>query len=157
MAQNLVSGALSTEQKAQIGQGLAAIKAGLPMIITLQPEQKREFVRVGSTFLPFIEIAHGVSVDHPEIMSGVFNLAEYNRDYALSIDLLPILNQLNELAESVQDTIFAANSDAMAESLEVYAAVQANTDKVPGMDTIAAKMAAFFKKSRTQSPTPPQK
>ncbi len=156
-AQNLVSGALTEEQKASVAQAISTIRGGIPVLIILQPQQKREFVKVGNTFVPFIEMAHEALRDHPEIMPGVFNTAEFNRDYQLAKDLVPILNQLAELTESVQDTIFAANSDAMSESLEVYAAVQQNKDKVPGMDTIAAKMAEFFKKGKKLPPPPPSK
>jgi len=61
---------------------------------------------------------------------------------------LPIASQLAELTSSVQATLFAANSDCMVEALEVYAAVQQNKDKVPGLDTIAIEMREFFKKTR---------
>ncbi|OYV86064.1 MAG: hypothetical protein B7Z63_04590 [Ignavibacteriae bacterium 37-53-5] len=155
--QNLVSGALTPEQMASVTQGLSTIKGALPILITLQPQQKKEFVRVGNTYVPFIEMAHSVVTDHPEIVPGVFNIAEFNRDYQLPKDLRPYLNQIEELAESILDTIFAANSDAMTESLEVYAAVQQNKDKIPGMDTIAAKMAEFFKKGRRMPPPAAQK
>ncbi len=146
--QNLISATLTPEEKTAVIQGIAAIKGGLPMLITLQPQQKKEFVRVGNTYLPFIDMAYDVITDHPEIMSGVFNLQEFKNDYILAKELGPLLHQVEELAESVQDTIFAANSDAMSEALEIYAAVQMNKDKIPGMDTIAEKMKAFFKKSR---------
>lgn len=146
--QNLVSGVFSTEQSTSIDQALVTIKNGLPMLIILQPGQKKEFVKVGNSYLPLIELAHNVVTEHPELMSGVFDKAEFDRDYNIARDLITVLNRLEELTESVQDTIFAANSDAMSAALEVYAAVQQNKDKIPGLDTVAAKMAAFFKKSR---------
>ncbi len=148
VAQNLVSAVLTPEQSASVNQGFSGIKGALSMLIVLQPQQKKEFVKVGNTYLPFIEMAHEAVKDHPEIMPAVFDVAEFNRDYQLPKDLTPILNQINELAESVQDTIFGAASDAMSESLQVYAAVQQNKDKIPGMDTIAAEMAKFFKKTK---------
>ncbi|MCL4511307.1 MAG: hypothetical protein M1470_09595 [Bacteroidetes bacterium] len=49
--------------------------------------------------------------------------------------------------------MFAANSDAMSESLEIYSAVQMKKDKIPGMDTIAAQMADFFRKTK-RKPAP---
>lgn len=145
--QNLVSGAITQEQKTAVEGGIQTIKGGIPVLVVLQPEQKKDFVRVGNTFGPFIEMAHGATEKHPEIMPGVFNIGEFDGDYQLQKDLLPILTQLKELTESVEDTIFAARSDAMAAALEVYAAVQQNKDKVPGLDTLASDMAAFFKKS----------
>lgn len=151
-AQNLVSGALTEEQKAAVTGAIQTIKEGIPTLVVLQPQEKKEFVRVGNTYIPFIDLAHQVMVEHPEVMPGIFDTAEFNRDYQLAIDLLPILGQLNELAESVEDTIFAARSDVMSGALEVYAAVQQNKDKIPGMDTVAAQMASFFKRAGRRAP-----
>ncbi len=149
-AQNLVSGALSPEKSSGVTKSLSDVGTNLDMLVILQPEEKKELARVGKTFGPFIELAHGVTTDHPQIMPGVFDIAEFDRDYQLARRLEPILHQLEELSEAVQDTIFAANSDAMLEALQVYAAVQQNKDKIPGMDTIAAKMADFFKRRKRQ-------
>lgn len=151
-AQNLVSGVMSEEQKTSVTGAVQTIKDGIPFKVVLQPQEKREFVRVGNTYVPFIDLAHQVVTEHPEIMPGIFDTAEFDRDYQLGIDLSPILGQLNELAESVEDTIFAARSDAMAGALEIYAAVQQNKDKIPGMDTVAAQMAAFFKRAGRKLP-----
>lgn len=152
--QNLVSAALTPEAKAEVLQKIADIKTKLNFLITLQPDEKKEFFKAGNTYAPFIEKAHNVIVDHPDIMSGLFRIDEFKGDYQLSKDLVPILNQVNELAESIQDTIFAVNSDAMSESLEVYSAVQMNKDKIPGLDTISAEMREFFRKTRKKTQQP---
>lgn len=149
-AQNLVSGALTPEKTLGVTKSLSDVSTNLDMLVILQPDEKKELARVGKTFGPFIELAHGVAVNHPQIMPGVFDIAEFNRDYQLPRDLGPILHQLEELSEAVQDTIFAANSDAMLEALQVYAAVQQNKDKIAGLDTIAAQMADFFKRKKRQ-------
>ncbi|HEY9166153.1 MAG TPA: hypothetical protein VIS48_08345 [Candidatus Kryptonia bacterium] len=156
-AQNLVSAALTSEQQAAAKAALVQLKASIPALVTLSPQEKQALVKVGNAYEPFLDLANGVTTAHPEIMSGVFNLQEFNKDYQLQKDLSPILSDLLELTEAVSDTFFAARSDAMSESLDVYASVQMNKNKIAGMDTIAAKMAAFFKKSRQQPPTPGQK
>lgn len=150
MAQNLVSAVLSPEKSSGVMKSLADVKTDLDMLVILQPDEKKEFARVGKTFVPLIELAHSVTTSHPQIMPGVFDIAEFNKDFELPRALEPILHELQELCEAVQDTIFASNSDAMLEALQVYAAVQQNKDKVPGLDTIAAKMAEFFKKKKRQ-------
>lgn len=150
--QNLVSAVLTPDVQTAVTQSLGNVKSKLNFLIILQPDQKNQLMKVGTIHSGFIKDAYEVICDHPEIMSSLFNVAEFKKDYSLSQDLVPILNQLNELAESVQDTVFAAGSDAMCEALEIYAAVQANKDKVPGMDTIAAKMAGYFKKPKRTTP-----
>jgi len=152
--QNLVSAALTPEAKAEVLQKLADIKSKLNFLITLQPQEKKEYVKVGNAYSPFIEKAYNAVNSHPEIMSSLFSIDEFKKDYQLIKDLTPILNQIKELAESIQDTIFAVNSDAMSEAFEVYAAVQMNRDRVPGMDTMAAEMADFFRKTRRKPQQP---
>ncbi len=146
--QNLVSGTLTQEQKTAIEQAINAAKTALPFTITLDPKQKKELVKVGNTYLPFIDLAYEAVTAHPEVMSGAFNIPEFKTDYQLEKDLAPLLHELEELVGSVQATMFAAESDAMSEALEIYASVQQNKNKIPGLDVIAANMAAFFKKTR---------
>ena len=146
--QNLVSAVFTPEAQTGVTQGITGIKSKMDFLIILQPNQKNQLMKVGTIHSGFVKDAYQVVCDHPEIMSSLFNVDEFKKDYSLSQDLVPILNQLNELTESVEDTLFAANSDSMCAALEVYGAVQANKDKVPGMDTIAAKMAGYFKKSK---------
>ena len=81
-------------------------------------------------------------------MAGTFNIEDFKRDCVLGKDLGEILGVLGELTESVEETFYAVNSDSMVELLEVYAAVQNNVDKVPGMDANASEMKAFFKKTK---------
>ena len=40
------------------------------------------------------------------------------------------------------------------EALEIYAAVQQNKDKVPGLDVIAAQLKEFFKRTKKTTTTP---
>ena len=80
-------------------------------------------------------------------MSKVFDAAEFERDYRLSKDLTPIANQSKELSDGLQKTLMAVNSDALAEALEIYAAIKQNRDKIPGLSVLADEMAVFFQKS----------
>lgn len=152
----MVSEEFTIEGQAAFNQGLAGMKGGLPAMVTLQPGEKREVVKVGISFIPFIDEAHEVLTAHPDIMPGIFDSEEFKKDYKLAKDMTPYVNQVRELLEGMEDTVFAAYSDAMKGALEVYAAVQQNKDKVPGLDAIASQMAAFFKRTRktTAEPAP---
>ena len=87
-------------------------------------------------------------------MSNVFDIAEFKKDYALSKDITPIANQINELANSLQNTLMATGNDALAG--EIYAAIKQNRDKVPGLNVIDTEMAEFFQKTGKKSVTPVQ-
>ena len=146
--QNLVSASLTPEQKSSIITKLSDLKNDLGFVISLLPEEKKEYLKVGNVMLPLIEKAHDAVTAHPEILPAIFDKEEFENDYKLTKDLLPIVSQLAELASAVEATLFAANSDSMVETLEIYAAVQQHKDKVPGLDTVATEMKEFFKKTK---------
>jgi hypothetical protein len=154
--QNLVSAAISLELKTSIMTKLNGLKDDLGFVVTILPEQKNEYLKVGNVMMPFLEKAFNAATAHPEILPSVFEKDEFIKDYHLTKELVPIANLLHELTSAVENTLYAANSDSMVEALEVYAAVQQNKDKVPGLDIIGAELKEFFKKGRktATSPTP---
>ena len=151
MSQNLISATLPAEDAADVQQNLAAIKAKLSFLLSLQTEDVATLFKVGNAYLPLIDKAYQTMVAHPEIIPPVFNQEEFALDYNLLSTLRPIFTQINELAESIQRTFTAVGSDALVASLEVYSAVKQNKDKVPGLASTADEMAVFFKKSKAKA------
>ncbi len=147
MAQNLVSATLPAEKKTEIMQKLTEIKNDLNFLLSLQPEDIRSIFKAANGYAPFIEKAYNSVNDHPEILPAVFDKEEFIRDFQLSKDLTLIANQAEELAEGLEKTLMAINSDALTGALEVYAAVKQNRDKIAGLNVVAAEMAEFFKKT----------
>ena len=146
--QNLVSAVLPDEAKADILSKLASVRKSLGFLLTLQPDQVQSLFKTGNGYTAFVDKAYNVVNDHPDILPRVFDAAEFKRDYELSKDLVPILDQVNQLADSLRDTQMAVNSDAIAGALEVYQTVKLNKDRVPGLNVIAEEMGEFFKRSR---------
>jgi hypothetical protein len=151
--QNLISAAIPAETKTDVMQKLADVKKKLSFLLTLQGDEIQGLFKAGTGYAPFLEKAYNAANSHPEILPGVFNKEEFNKDYQLSKDLTAIVNMVNELADSLQNTLIAVNSDAMAEALDVYSAVKLNRDKVPGLNIIADEMAEFFKRTRKKTET----
>ncbi len=108
----------------------------------------QSLLKVGNGYAPFVDKAYNVISDHPGIMPGVFDATEFKKDYQLAKDLQSIFSQINELAESLGNTLMAVSSDAMTAALEVYSAAKQNSDKVPGLKIAAAEMGEFFKRTR---------
>jgi hypothetical protein len=151
--QNLVSAVISPELKTSIAAKLNGLKTDLNFVVSLLPEEKNEYIKVGNVMLPFLDKAYSAAEAHPEILPSVFDKDEYAKDYQLTKDLTQIYNQLGELKSAVEATLYAAGSDTMVESLEVYAFVQQYKDKIPGLDVIANELKAFFKKSKKTATT----
>lgn len=156
MTQNLISVTLQAVDAAGVQQDLAAAKAKLSFLLSLQTEDVATFFKVGNAYLPFIDKAYQTMLAHPEIIPPVFNQQEFIQDYNLLSTLRPIFTQINELAESIQKTFTAVGSDALVASLEIYSAVKQNKDKVPGLAVTADEMAVFFKKSKVKAVAPAQ-
>lgn len=150
--QNLVSAILPPETKAEVLKMIGEIKTKLNFLLTLQNDEVKRIVKAANGFAPFIEKSYNSINDHPEIMSNVFDIDEFKRDFALSKDLAVIANQINELANSLENTLMAVNSDALVGALEIYAAVKQNLDKVPGLNVVTQEMAEFFQKARKSTP-----
>ena len=140
-AQNLVSATIDPKAKADILQKLSDIKSELGFLLTLQPDEIQSIFKAGNGYAPFIEKAYNAVIAHPEIMPGVFNAEEFKKDFQLSKDLTAIADMVKELGDSLHNTMLAVNSDALAEALDVYAAVKQNKDKVPGLNVVAEEMA----------------
>ena len=147
-AQNLVSATISPEVKSEVLKKLTDVRGHLDFLLTLQTDEIRSLMKASNSYHPFISKSYNAIVDHPDIMPAVFDLDEFKRDYHLSQDLAVIGNQVKELAEAIQNTQIAVNSDAMNGALEVYSAVKQNKDKVPGLNVVAEELAEFFKRSK---------
>lgn len=152
MSQNLISATLPAEDAADVQQNLAAAKAKLSFLLSLQTEDVVTLFKAGNAYLPFIDKAYQTMIAHPEIIPPVFNQEEFAQDYKLLSTLRPIFTQIDELAESIRKTFTAVGSDALVAALEVYSAVKQNKDKVPGLASTAEEMAVFFKRSKAKAP-----
>jgi len=147
-AQNLVSATLAETTKNDILKKLNDIRSKLDFLITLDAAQVRSLFKASNGFAPFIEKAYAVSTAHPDILPPVLDVGEFQKDFALIQALTPIQVLVNELAEGIRNTLLAANSDAMAQSLEIYAAVKQHADKVPGLAVANNDLSVFFQKHR---------
>jgi len=151
MEQNLISAELSAENLATINQSLTAAAALLPFLITLTSEEKQAIAKLGNALRPLVDKAAAAAVQYPQILSGTFNREEFLRDHALLQKLEPVAAVLNPLQSALEDTLMAVGSDTLVAALEVYAAVQSNKAKVPGLDTLADEMKVFFPRSRKKT------
>jgi len=151
MAQNLISATLSADDAASVQQNLADARTRLSFLVNLLPSDVSSLLKMGNGYFPFIEKTYQVVIAHPEILPGVFDRDEFIRDYNLLSQIRPILNQINELAESIQKTNIAVGNDLMVAALDVYSAVKQNKNKVPGLAVTADELGEFFKKSKAKT------
>lgn len=148
MEQNLISAVITAEELTAVNAAIETIKEKLPFLVTFSDNQKKTIHKLGNTYKPFADDAAETVTIYPQIMSGTFDKEEYLRDYQLYKRLSEIEGKLASLYSAVEDTLMAAGSDTLSGSLQIYNAVQQNQKKIPGLDTVAAKMQVFFEKKK---------
>ena len=146
--QNLVSASLSAEAKAEIARNLAEIKKRLDFMTSLENTELRAIFKAGNGYAPLLDKAYAVVSENPDIMSKVFSMEEFRKDYQLYKDLGPIASQIEMLAEGARNTMIALASDTLVATLEIYQAVKQNRNKVAGLGAIADDMQVFFTRQR---------
>lgn len=148
MSQNLISATLPAADAAQVQLKLNEIKEKLGFLLSLQTSDIQGIIKLGNAYTPFINLINQTVAQHPEILPAVFNKEEFARDYELLKTLQPLLNQINELAESLQKTVYAIGSDVLVASLDVYSSVKQHKNKVPGLKATSDELGVFFKRVR---------
>jgi hypothetical protein len=99
MATDLVKGALSAEEHKTILQDLADIRAKLPFLIDLTPEERRALPEMGDKSRAFIEQGLAAAQQNPGILPRQFDLDEYSRDVELTRQLGPLVMAPRQLQE----------------------------------------------------------
>jgi len=150
--QNLVSASLAAETKQEILKAIAEAKGKLDFLLTLRSSQVVGLVKAGKEFGPFLDECHKVVQTHPEILSGAFDRAEFERDYQLSQDLGDIVESVDQFSEALNHTLTAVRSDTLMAGFDVYAATKLNQDRVPGLRAVVETLAAFFKRTPRAKP-----
>lgn len=149
--QNLVSATIAPETKAEILKSLADVRGKLDFLLSLRGAEVSALFKAGKEMVPFVDACHDVVQSSPEILSGVFNRAEFDRDWQLSRDLAQITEAVTGLSQALTDTLVAVRSDTLVAALDVYAAVKAHRTKVPGLGATADNLGRYF--ARRSRPT----
>ncbi|MFM8332258.1 MAG: hypothetical protein ACKN9T_11260 [Candidatus Methylumidiphilus sp.] len=120
MPANRVNATLSPEQAQAIHAALATLRENLPFLIDLTPDERKGMLKFGEKNRSFVAKAHAIAAQHPEILPASFNLAELQADVGLVESLYPLLHRVTDLQGQLEDTYFAAGSEAYAGALLVY-------------------------------------
>ncbi len=153
--ENRVSAALSPEDKAEIMEAIATIKAKLPFLIDISPEESRSLPRLGDRSRAFVSKAVELAVQNPGFLPRSFELEEMQQDLQLFEDLYPIMMALTQLSELVSDTTAVVGSETYAAARLVYSYAK-NSDLGSGLDELVDDLGKRFKKSRKSNSTAQQ-
>jgi hypothetical protein len=148
MTVNHISATMTPTDREAVLAAVATIKAKLPFLMNLTPEQRKSLPKMGDKSQSFVNKALEVATQNPDFLPRSFDLDEMKRDVELFQALYPVFLALTQLQEAVDDTVMAVGSDAYAAALLVYNFAKAN-GKGAGLDAMTDEMGKrFARKSR---------
>ena len=123
------------------------IESKLPFVKDLTPAERRSLVKMGPDSLSFVTGIQSLAAQNASSVPASVDLAEYNRDVALSQQMYQINQRIQGLAEKSSDTTMAVGSDSMVTSLIVYAVFQA-LGKAGALNINVAELGRRFRRRR---------
>ena len=108
-----------------------------PYLIALTPEERRAIPKMADGTEPFVSKVLEYSKEEPQFNPSYLNVAEMEKDYKATFQLLPILKDLLMLVDNVRDTSTLTGSECYKSSLTFYNSIkQAAKTNVPNAKAI---------------------
>jgi hypothetical protein len=149
-----ISATLPAADLTAIKTAITTINSKMPFLINLTVEEKKGLFKLGSKSADFVNDAALAAQNYPTILPPSFNTTEFIKDAELVKSMIEVKLLLDSICERVNDTLTAVGSEAMGESLDVYAYVQrAAESNTPGLKTVAEKLKERFKKNNLSKKT----
>ena len=152
MPYQAISAAISDNKLQEIKTAIASIRANMPFLVSLTVDERRKRVKMGDKSLAFVSNSLSVTQNNPEVVPSNFDIAEFNKDYQLTVSLTEVLSLLQQLTEEVDDTLLAVGSESMASSLLVYDYVKTAAKHAPGLKSVADQLGERFKMANGRRP-----
>jgi hypothetical protein len=120
MPTNRIDAAFTAEQREKARAALATLAEALPFLIDLPTEDRTTMLKFGEKNRSFVVKALAIAEAHPDILPRSFDVDEFRTDVALVEGLYPLRHAGETLFRRIDDTYFAAGSEAYAAALVVY-------------------------------------
>ena len=155
--ENKISIIVSVQTIQDALQAINTLKGQLTGLVTLTPDERRTYLKMGDKSLAFVQKAQEYAGLHPELVPSFVDVAEMKKDIDAVMALQTIYRALNEIHSALDDSILLAGSEAFMAALTFYnAAKSAAKSNVQGAKAIADDLGARFPgHKRKQSPVNP--
>ena len=140
-----IDASLSESDLQEIREHLQAITTKLPFLVALTVDERRKLYKMGDKSLAFVTNSVNAAQANPDMLPRSFDLEGFIKDTQLASQLVVILAQLQQLAETVDDTLLAVGSEAMTSSLAVYDYAKTAAKHTPGLKTVVDQLGERFK------------
>ena len=153
---NKISASISAQDMTDIMAAFATIKAKMPFLINLTPQEKTRMPNIGTERGGMVETFNNEMGLHPDLIPTFVDMPELAKDTDLLTQLETIRSCANELCEGINDTHKAVGNDMYLSYLSYYNNVkQAAKRAVVGADSIYQNLRRFFERGPYKpKPTP---
>ena len=150
--QNRIDASLSATVRDEVLESIAQIRAKLPFLIDLSPEERQTLPKMGDKSRAFVSGALQLAEQDDSFLPRSFDVAEMLKDEDLYTAMTQIFVALAILFEKLQDKMQLTGSDLYVAGLEIYdAAKRKGASSTGGLDPLR------LTRSYTASPDAPKK
>jgi hypothetical protein len=151
MPSNRIDAVLLDERKIQSGFNM--IVEALPFLINLTPTDRAEMAKFGEKNRSFVVKALAIAEANPHILQASFDMTEFCADVDLVEGIYPLHNVIEAYFGKLDDTYFAAGSEASAAALLVYQYARLHNIATGALeDSLDDLGRRFARKSKKQTP-----
>lgn len=116
-----------------------------PYLLSLTPNERMSMLKMGEKNLSFVEKSGELAANNPSLRPAYLDMDEFNIDVVDALGLRTLLNKLQQVTTSVDDTMMIAGGEAYNAALVFYASVKTAAEKnVPGAKTVYAELKKRF-------------
>ena len=146
---NRISAELADAAKAQILTKIGEIKALLPFLINLTPQERRAIPTIGAERTGMVAAFVASMNMHPDLLPTYVEMAEVNKDSDLREAVLAVFMAETELHDAQSDTLQVIGGDLYMAFMAYYANVQQAAKRgVAGAETVLTDLQRFMPRGR---------
>lgn len=117
---NRISASLADADKTLILQKIAEIRALLPFLLNLTPDERQTMPKLGEKTLAFDEKCASYMAQNPKLVPSFVELPEMEKDRALRTPLSDVARELNLLTQAVDDSTTIVGHEIYMAELAFY-------------------------------------
>jgi hypothetical protein len=152
---NRISASLTDADKQAILTAITAIKAKLPFLLNLTPEDRVILPKMSDKSVAFDEKCATYMDSLPNLVPGFVNVAEVKKDRGLRDQLAAVAAEISALASSMDDTMMVVSSELWMADLSFYQSVRQGAKRsVSGAQAAYDDLSERFPGAKPPKPTP---
>jgi hypothetical protein len=131
-----------TQVQTKINEAAALLA---PYLLALTPAERHELPKMGEKTIGFVEKAYDFARQNPALVPPYLDVEAFGVDFSDAHGLWTLLNTVQQLEQSIDDTEMTAGSEAYQAALVFYKSVKmAAAQDIPGAKAVYEELKTRF-------------